>query len=177
MLSALLDSGAEIGLSIDDAGRIILATAPHDLARSGIVAGIVIASIDEQPAGAFLAAAFQNGEEILSRKSRIWSFIVGDRTVHVALALKDDAEAPASDAGIRHDARSADFDSRFSESVAPWRLDPRPVFQNLAEVPISNRSYHERPPRKMRVECDPVCNPDYVHNNYDPEQDIWTRSR
>jgi hypothetical protein len=93
MLSALLDSGAEIGLSIDDAGRIILATAPDDLAQSGIVAGTVVAAIDEQPAGNFVAAAFQKGEEILSRNPRVWSFIVGERTVRVALAV----EAPGAE--------------------------------------------------------------------------------
>ena len=141
MLSALVDP-ASIGVAIDD-GQIVLAKAPDDLVQSGIGVGTVVAAIDEQPAGAFLAAAFQNGEEILSRKPRIWSFIVGERTVHVALALKYDAEAPDErDAGVPHNL------DRFN----PWRADPRPVFQNLAEIPISDRSYHERPPRKVRVE-------------------------
>jgi hypothetical protein len=93
MLSARLHSGAAIGLSIDDAGRIILATAPADLEQSGIVVGTVVAAIDEQPAHAFLAAAFQKGEEILSRNPRVWSFIVGEQTVRVALALIESRSA------------------------------------------------------------------------------------
>ena len=100
MLSALVDP-VSIGLSIDDAGRIVLATAPDDLAQSGIVAGTIITFIDEQPAAAFLAAAFQKGGEILSRKPRVWSFIVGDQTVRVALALIESQAPPGEVIRVR----------------------------------------------------------------------------
>jgi hypothetical protein len=245
MLSARLHSGAAIGLSIDDAGRIILATAPADLEQSGIVVGTVVAAIDEQPAHAFLAAAFQKGEEILSCRPRVWSFIVGEQTVRVALALIESQAPPGevirvrltcegyADGGVAIDINTGartvvlgevpanlaqidvavgavcvaiddqppfevlesdvgvpagvalpwDFtagvrsarlmlifrnetgadepaEAPMSEGAIPHNTEPVANPGYISGIPMSDRSYHDRPPRQPAVHWDPFREPD-----------------
>src|ERR1700730_11349633 len=66
--------------------------------------------------------------------------------------------------GDAAEATSADFDDRPSEDWVPVGPEPvpeaivdallfvrPPVCLNLPEIPITDRQYHERPPRKMAV--------------------------
>jgi hypothetical protein len=171
-------SSDSIVIDIDKGARtVVVGGVSADL---GVAVGAVCTAINDKSPYAFLKGGLPNGE-VLS-----WDFAVGERTVRLGLVFTEPAseaaEAPASEGEASFlDFRCEDWDSPdFSfprPAPAPWH---KPMFANLPEIPITDRQYHERPPRKMAVHWELPsfsCNPDYVYHHYDAEQDIYTRKR
>jgi hypothetical protein len=158
------ETTAAIVVDIDKATRSVVAG--EVLGNLTVPVGAVCTAINGNAPYKFLEGGLPSGDVLL------WDFAVGERTVRLALIFESveateqaAAEAPAN-AG---EASSVDFESEAWDgggfaprpAPAPWH---KPIFANLPEIPITDRQYHERPPRKMAVDWDPFREPD------DPDQ-------
>jgi hypothetical protein len=181
----LADSETTAAIVVDIDKRARTVVVGEALGNLTVPVGAVCTCIDDTPPYAFLEGGLPSGQVLP------WDFVVGEKTVRLALIFTDEseqapareaAEAPASEGEASFlNFRCEDWDSpdfSYPRPVPePWH---KPVFANLPEIPITDRQYHERPPRKMAVEWAPSdlrCNPDYAYHHYDPEQDIHTKKR
>ena len=73
---------------MDKSRRVTLSKPLSDLEQFGIGAGTLITMINGQPAMNYIAAAIERGEDIVTCEPRAWEFLLGERTVQVALFAK-----------------------------------------------------------------------------------------